>query len=310
MQRYIIIRFGQAVITLLGVSVIVFTLVRLTGSPVDVLTPHDATTADIEQMKKLWGLDKSLFEQYFVFLSNVVQGDFGPSFYRRGTTAMSQVMEALPNTLQLAGFAIVISVLIAVPIGVITAVKKDTPFDWIGKTVALLGQSLPSFWLAIVLIWTFSVRLGWTPVAGMGGIKHMILPSVALGWFSVAAFMRLTRSAMLTALDSEYMKFARIKGIPGWKVVWKHGFKNASIPPLTLFSIIVGTLVTGFVTIEVVFAWPGVGMLALQAVRARDYAVIQAIVLLTATMFIALNLIVDILYAYLDPRIRYGSPGR
>ncbi len=309
MQRYILIRLFQAALALIGVSIIVFVLIRLTGSPIDVLAPVDARPEDIERLNRLWGFDKPLYQQYFVFLSNAVQFDFGESLKFQGQSAMSLIGDAIPASLQLGGAALLFSVLMAVPIGVISAVKKGTPIDMIGKLIALLGQSLPPFWLGIVLIWIFSVNLGWLPVSGRGGVTHLILPAAALGWFSVAAFMRLTRSAMLNVLDSEYIKFARIKGTPEWKVVWKHALKNAAIPPLTLFGIVAGILVTGVVTLETVFAWPGVGQLALAAVLARDYAVVQGLVILISAMFIAINLIVDILYAYIDPRVRYGAGG-
>ena len=307
MQRYIVIRLFQAVLALIGVSIIVFTLVRITGSPLDVLAPADATEEDLRRVAALWGFDKPLWEQYFLFVGNALRLDFGPSIKFQGQSAMDLIGGAIPASLQLAGFAMFVSVIMAVPIGVISAVKKGTPIDMIGKVIALLGQSLPPFWLGIVLIWIFSVNLGWLPVSGRGGFTHIILPGVALGWFSVAAFMRLTRSAMLNVLDSEYVKFARIKGAPEWKVVWKHALKNAAIPPLTLFGIIAGIMVTGVVTLETVFAWPGIGQLALTSVRARDYSVVQGLVILISAMFITINLIVDILYAYIDPRVRYGG---
>ena len=218
---------------------------------------------------------------------------------------MELVFLHLPATLQLAGLSIAVAVLLAVPIGIMSAVKKGTMLDTVGKLIALLGQSLPSFWLAIVLIWIFAVKLGWFPTSGRGGFDHMILPGVALGWFSVASFMRLTRSSMLNVLDSEYIKLARIKGLPEWKVVWKHGLKNAAIPPLTVFGAIVVSQMTGSVTIETVFAWPGIGLLALQAVNARDYQVIQAVTMFISVLFIGMNLLIDILYAYIDPRIRF-----
>ena len=231
MQRYILIRLFQAVIALVGVSIIVFTLVRVSGSPLDVLTPIDASPDDLARVSALWGLDKPLLQQYLVFVGNALQLDFGPSLKFQGQSAMSLIGASIPATLQLTGFALLFSIMMAVPIGVISAVKKGTIFDAAGKTVALLGQSLPSFWLAIVLIWVFSVTLGWLPVSGRDGFLNMILPGVALGWFSVAAFMRLTRSAMLNVLDSEYIKFARVKGLSESKVVWKHALKNAAIPP-------------------------------------------------------------------------------
>ena len=310
MQRYIVIPLFHAVLALIGVSIIVFALIRIAGSPLDVLAPLNATEEDRARVAALWGFDRPLHEQYFRFVWNALQLNFGDSIKFQGQTAMGLIGEALPASLQLAGFALLFSVLMAVPIGVVSAVKKGTLIDMLGKIVALLGQSLPPFWLGIVLIWIFAVNLGWLPVSGRGGFSHVVLPGVALGWFSVAAFMRLTRSAMLNVLDTEYVKFARIKGTPEWKVVWKHALKNAAIPPLTLFGIVAGIMVTGVVTLETVFAWPGIGQLALTAVLARDYAVVQGLVLLISAIFITINLVVDVLYAYIDPRVRYtGARG-
>ena len=306
MQRYILMRLIQSVFTLIGVSIIVFSLARLSGNPLDVLLPDEADDETFERISELWGLNDPWYTQYFTFVKNASRGEFGPSFKWQGRTAMELVFLHLPATLQLAGFSILVSVVLAVPIGVISAVKKGTMVDTVGKLIALLGQSLPSFWLAIVLIWIFAVKLGWFPTSGRGGFDHMILPGVALGWFSVAAFMRLTRSSMLNVLDSEYIKLARIKGLPEWKVVWKHGLKNAAIPPLTVFGAIVVGQMTGSVTIETVFAWPGIGLLALQAVNARDYQVIQAVTMFISVLFIGMNLLIDILYAYIDPRVRFS----
>jgi peptide/nickel transport system permease protein len=305
MQRYITVRLLQSVLTILVMSVIVFSLARVTGNPLDVLLPLEATPEDYERVAKHWGLDKPLYVQYFVFLTKAVRGDFGMSWKWQGHSAMGLVMERLPATLELAGLALFISVVIAVPVGVLAAVTKDKPFDYAGKIIALLGQSLPSFWLGIVLMWIFAVTLGWLPTSGRGGISHMILPAVCLGWFQVAAMMRLVRSAMLDVLDSEFVKLARVKGLAEWKVVWKHCLRNAAIAPLTYFAITAGVLLTGSVVTESVFAWPGTGLLAVDAVRARDFQVVQAIVIVFASVFIFTNLVVDILYAYLDPRIRY-----
>ena len=218
---------------------------------------------------------------------------------------MGLVIERLPATLQLAGVAIAISVMLALPFGVLTAVWKDTLFDSVGKIVALLGQSLPSFWLGIVLMWIFAVHLGWLPTSGRGTWYHMVLPAICLGWFQVAAMMRLIRSSMLDVLDSEFVKLTRVKGLPEWKVVWKHCLRNAAIAPLTYFAVTAGVLLTGSVVIESVFAWPGTGLLAVDAVRARDFQVVQAIVIVFSSVFLMVNLVVDILYAYIDPRIRY-----
>jgi len=246
-----------------------------------------------------------MYEQYFVFLGKALRGDFGTSWKWQGHTAMGLVVERLPATLQLAGVAITISILLALPFGVLTAVWKDTFFDSLGKLVALLGQSVPSFWLGIVLMWIFAVSLGWLPTSGRGTVYHMILPAICLGWFQVAATMRLIRSSMLDVLDSEFVKLTRVKGLPEWKVVWKHCLRNAAIPPLTYFATTAGVLLTGSVIIESVFAWPGTGLLAVDAVRARDFQVVQAIVIVFSSVFLMANLVVDILYAYIDPRIRY-----
>ena len=305
MQRYIARRALQSLLAIWVMSLIVFTMARLSGNALDVMLPMEATQEDYDRLAKYWGLDKPLYVQYGVFISRAIQGDFGMSWKWPGRSAMGLVMERLPATLQLAGFALIVSALIALPIGVLSAVKKDTVWDTAGKVIALLGQSLPGFWLGIVLMWIFAVHLGWFPTSGRGGLQYMILPAIALGWFQVAAIMRLVRSSMLEVLDSEFVKLTRIKGLAEWKVVWKHCLRNAAIAPLTFFAIIAGVLMTGSVVTETVFSWPGTGMLAIDAVRARDYQVVQAVVILFSVIFILTNLFVDILYAYLDPRIRY-----
>jgi peptide/nickel transport system permease protein len=223
----------------------------------------------------------------------------------QGRSAMELVTERLPATLELAGVALLVSVILALPIGVLAAVAKGSNWDTSAKIVALLGQSLPAFWLGIVLMWIFAVMLPWLPSSGRGGFAHLILPAITLGWFQVAVIMRLVRSSMLEVLDSEFVKLARVKGIPEWKVVWKHCLRNASIAPLTVFAIIAGSLLTGSVVTETVFTWPGVGLLVVDAVRSRDFQVVQAVVIMFAGIFILCNLLVDIAYAYLDPRIRY-----
>ena len=305
MQRYIARRALQSLLAIWVMSLVVFTLARFSGNPLDVMLPLEATAEDYERVSKHWGLDKPLHTQYLIFVSRALQGDFGMSWKWPGRHAMDLVWERLPATLQLAGFALLVSVLIALPIGVLSAVKKGTPWDTAAKVIALLGQSLPGFWLGIVLMWIFAVHLGWFPTSGQGGLKYMILPAITLGWFQVAAIMRLVRSSMLEVLDSEFVKLTRIKGLAEWKVVWKHCLRNASIAPITFFAIIAGVLMTGSVVTESVFSWPGTGLLVIDAVRARDFQVVQAVVIVFAGIFILTNLLVDILYAYLDPRIRY-----
>jgi peptide/nickel transport system permease protein len=238
-------------------------------------------------------------------LNNIFHGNLGFSIKWPGKNSADLIASRLPATLKLASFALLVAPAMALPIGVMVAVKEDTGIDYAGKIFALLGQSLPSFWLGILLMWVFAVMLGWLPSSGTGGIKHFILPAIALGYFQVAAIMRLTRSSMLEVLDSEYVKLARIKGLPEWKVIWKHSLRNAAIAPLTYFGLLLGGFMTGSVVIETVFAWPGVGLLAIDALRARDFQVVQSIVLFFAVIYIVCNLLVDILYAYVDPRIRY-----
>ena len=288
-------------------SVIVFSLARLSGNPMDVLLPEDATVQDFEIMSERWGLDKPLHIQYLVYVGNVLRGDFGTSIKWPGRSTRDLIFARLPATLELSFLALIVAALLALPLGVLVAVKKDTGIDYAGKVVALLGQAAPSFWVGIVLIWIFAVTLEWLPASGRDGPTSLILPAFALGWFQVAAVMRLTRSSMLEVLDSEYVKLARIKGIPNWKVIWKHCLRNAAIAPLTYFGFILGGFLTGSVVTETVFAWPGVGLLAIDALRARDFQVVQSVVLFFGVIYIASNLLVDILYAYLDPRIRYTS---
>ncbi len=306
MQRFILMRFGQAILAFFAVSIIVFALARITGNPLDTMLSFEAG-ADPEQralIEAYWGLDKSLPEQYGKFIWNAIHGDFGDSFKWR-LPASDLIRSRLVNTFLLAGIAIVVATAIAVPLGVLSAVKKNSPLDYFGKILALIGQSAPPFWLGLLLMWIFAVQLDLVQTSGKGGITSFILPATALGLFWVAALMRLVRSSMLDVLDSEYVKLARIKGLAEWKVIWKHVLRNASIAPLTFFGLILGNLLLGSVSIETVFQWPGLGFLAFEAVFARDYPLVQGIVLVFSAIFIAVNLLVDILYAYLDPRIRY-----
>lgn len=305
MQKYIARRLFQTLLTLLAVSVIVFALARLSGDPRDVLLPMEATQEDRARISERWGLDKPLYIQYLTFAGNVLKGDFGESLKWPGQKSINLVMTRIGASLQLAAVAIVFSVIVAVPIGVLSAVYKNSRFDYAGKVVALLGQSVPHFWLGIVLMWIFAVHLGWLPSSGRGTVWHLILPAIVIGWFQVAALMRLVRSSMLEALDSEFVKLARIKGASERVVIWRHALRNAAITPLTYFGVMIGYLMVGSITTEVVFSWPGAGLLLVDAVRARDFPVVQTVVLVFATIFILSNFLVDILYAFLDPRIRY-----
>lgn len=304
MTRYIIIRVSQGIIALILSSIVVFLLLRLTGDPVMMLLPPDASLEDIATLRTHLGLDKSYFEQYFLFMANVVQGDFGDSLvYRR--PVMDLIAAKFPATLLLALTANVFALLIALPVGVFAATKRGKWQDTLAKAVAITGQSIPAFWLGIILIQIFSVQLGWLPSAGYGSLKNLILPAVALGFSSVAAVLRLTRSSMLDVLGSDYVRLARIKGLPERLVIWKHALRNALIPVVTLFSLHFVWALAGSVVVESIFSWPGVGKLAFEAVKLRDFPVEQAILLIFTAMFILVNLVVDILYCFLDPRVRY-----
>lgn len=306
MLRFILTRFFHAIISLLAVTVIVFSLSHLTGNPIDALLPDDATPQQIEALTKHLGLDRPYHVQYLTFMQNALVGDFGESTKWKGNTAAEVVLQRLPATLKLGGLAMLIALVVAIPLGVIAAVKKNSFIDTIASGVALLGQSLPAFWLGIVLMWIFAVTLGWFPTSGYGGLSYMILPAVAMAWFQIAALTRLTRSAMLEVLDAEYIKLARVKGVKEPVVIWKHAFRNAAIVPITYFGVLAGSLLTGSVVIETVFAWPGTGLLAIDAIRGRDFPVVQSVVMFFAVFYLFANFLVDIVYAAIDPRIRYS----
>lgn len=306
MLRFILTRFFHAIISLLAVTVIVFSLSHLTGNPIDALLPDDATPQQIEALTKHLGLDRPYHVQYLTFMQNALVGDFGESTKWKGNTAAEVVLQRLPATLKLGGLAMLIALVVAIPLGVIAAVKKNSYVDTIASGVALLGQSLPAFWLGIVLMWIFAVTLGWFPTSGYGGLSYMILPAVAMAWFQIAALTRLTRSAMLEVLDAEYIKLARVKGVKEPVVIWKHAFRNAAIVPITYFGVLAGSLLTGSVVIETVFAWPGTGLLAIDAIRGRDFPVVQSVVMFFAVFYLFANFLVDIVYAAIDPRIRYS----
>jgi ABC-type dipeptide/oligopeptide/nickel transport system permease component len=303
MQRYVLRRILQSLLTLLVLSLLIFIVCRLTGDPVLLMLPDDASHEDVAQLRTALGLDRPLPVQYWLFLRSAMQGDFGRSI-KGQVPVLDLIKERLPNSIRLAIVSLLITVVLAFPLGVMAAVKKGTAIDTLANLIAVLGQSLPQFWVGIVLIQIFAVHLRWLPVAGTGSLWHYILPGFTLGWFLVAGIMRLLRSSMLDVLDSEFVKLARIKGVPGWSVVWKHALKNAVMPVLTFAAIYLAILITGAILVETVFAWPGIGQLIYQGIVYRDFPVIQAVVLLTAVIVVTVNFVVDITYAYLDPRIR------
>jgi ABC-type dipeptide/oligopeptide/nickel transport system permease component len=286
-------------------SVVVFILARATGDPLQMILPMNATEEDYANARAYLGLDRPYVEQYFSFVGRAVIGDFGNSLRAR-RPVIELIRDRLPNSLKLAGFAMTVSIAMAFPLGVMAAVKKDTGVDRAAQIISVLGQSLPTFWLAIVLVEFVAGRWQWLPAGGIEGFSSYVLPGFTLGWFVVAGMMRLLRSGMLEVLDSEYVKLARVKGVIEPRVVWVHALKNALIPVVTFAGIYFSILVTTAIVVETVFAWPGLGRLAYEGITARDFPVIQAVVLVTAAIVTVVNLGVDCLYALIDPRIRYA----
>ena len=303
MQRYIVRRVGEAVLALFALSIIIFLMVRLTGDPALLMLPPDAGADALEDIRHSMGLDKPLVAQYGLFIRDYATGSFGDSL-RSKTPVSDLIKDRLPNSLKLVGAAALIVLLIAIPLGVLSAVYKGTWIDTLATGFAVLGQAIPVFWLGILMIQLFTVKLGWLPSSGMGGLDHYVMPAFALGFFTVAAIQRLLRSSMLEAMDSEYIKLARIKGLSEFRVVWKHALRNSLISVITLGGIYIAILITLGILVEVVFAWPGMGRLMFQGIVFRDFPVVQAVVLISAGIVIFSSLVVDIAYAYLDPRIR------
>jgi peptide/nickel transport system permease protein len=298
-----VVRGFQSILSLIGMSLLIFILVRVSGDPVDLMRTSTTTEADLQNIRVQWGLDKSYPEQYWTFVSGVVRGDLGTSLIqRRPVTTM--IGEALPNSLSLAALGFIVGIGLALILGVLAATARDTWLDNGVKFLAILGQALPGFWLAIVAIYIFSVYWRLLPTSGTGDASHYVLPVAVLAFFLMPGMMRLVRSSMLDVLGSEYVKLARIKGMPERTVIWKHALRNALIAPLTAAGAIFAGLITGAVILETVFAWPGVGRLMVTAVSGRDFPVVQGITLMVAAVVLVVNLLVDIAYAYVDPRIR------
>lgn len=304
MTRYLLFRFLQALLNLLFVATLVFALVRLTGDPVTLLVPDYASTAVIAHVRADLGLDQPLYDQYVHFLRNLAHFDLGTS-WTTSEPVKDIIEQHFMATLMLSGVALGIAILIALPLGLLSAVYKGTPIDVFARIVALLGQSMPSFYFSIMLILIFAVGLRALPVAGQGGPRTYVLPGLALGWAAVAGVVRLTRSSMLDVLDADYIRMAHAKGLAPRTVIVKHALRNALIPVVTFVGLVISGFLGGAVVVESIFDWPGVGQMTLNAVQTRDYPVIQGAVLVVAACFIVINLIVDVLYVFLDPRIRF-----
>ncbi|MGE5269541.1 MAG: ABC transporter permease [Thiohalocapsa sp.] len=306
MGQFIARRVIYSLITLFILSLTIFTVVRLTGDPVTFLAEPGMSRADLQQLRVEWGLDRPLPLQYVSFVKNVFTGELGNSFnYQMPVSTL--YFQRLPNSLELAFAATLISFLIGIPAGLISAVRVNTAWDSAGKVIALFGLAVPGFWLGLVLILVFSVWLQWLPTSGQGGISHLIMPALALGWYFAASLLRLTRSSMLEVMRSEYIKLARLKGLPGYVVIAMHAFKNALIPVLTLAGVNLVIMINAGVIIEVIFAWPGIGRLLYEGIFQRDFPLVQGVVMEAGIMIVVINLLVDFLYAYIDPRIRLAK---
>ena len=294
----------QAIISMFVVSIAVFGVVRLSGDPLQLLLPDEAPPEQYEQMKKLLHLDRPIVVQYGEWISRMAVGDLGTSTSAR-VPVVKLIRERLPNTLQLAAVAFAFTLAFGLTVGVYAAAFRGTVLDALARGFAVLGQAQPNFWTGIIFILVFAVYLGWLPAGGKSGWESVILPAITLGWLPVAGVMRLTRSSMLQVLNSEYVKLARIKGVNEFQVLWKHSLKNAALPVLTYSSLVFISMITGSIITETVFAWPGIGRLVLTAVVNRDFPIIQGVVLMFSAWYIVGNLLIDITYAYLNPKVRY-----
>jgi peptide/nickel transport system permease protein len=306
MWRYLAGRLLQTVLSMLVVVSIVFVLTRLSGNPIFLLLDVNATQRDQEILARHLGLDRPLPVQYGLYVMNIAMGDFGHSIISR-RPVVEHIWERLPATVELGFVAMFLSVLLGVPLGMYSAVRRGGTMDSGARVFAVLGQSMPTFWLGLMLILFFGVVLGVLPAGGRGTIWHLILPAFTLGYFTSAAILRLTRSAMLEVLGSDYIKFARLKGLHEQVVVWKHGLRNALLPVVTFAVLLFVQFLGGAVVTETVFAWPGLGRLILESITTRDYPIVQAGVLVLSALYLTGNLCVDLLYSYLNPRIRHAG---
>lgn len=305
LKRYLWRRFGHSILVILGVSAVVFFVIHLTGDPAALLLPMDASPEEVARFREAMGFNDPLYLQYWYFLKKALVGNFGLSL-RHQQPALAMVVERMPATLELTLGALLVALLVAVPLGVASASRRYSLVDNLGSTLGLLGQSMPVYWQGIMLILIFSVSLRWLPAAGRGGLDHLVLPAVTLGTYSAATIMRLLRSGLLEVLKQDYVRTARSKGLSERVVVYKHALRNALLPVLTVVGLQFGSLLGGAVITETVFAWPGVGRLIFQAINNRDFPLVQAAVFILALIIVTVNFLTDILYTYLDPRVRYS----
>ena len=303
MKAVLLKGLANSLVSILGASLIIFVISRLSGDPVSLMLPIDAPQSAIQALRENLGLDRPIWQQYLLFLSHAVRGDFGQS-YRWQMPALQLVLERLPATIELATAAFAFSIMLAIPLGVLSAVYRGSWVDQIGRIIAMTGQAVPSFWVGLILILVFAVDLGWLPAFGADSPKHVILPAISLGWYPVAAQTRIIRSGMLEVLDSDYIRMGRAVGTPERLLIWKYAFRNALLPLVTIMGVYFAAMLSGAFVVETVFAWPGLGRTVVEAVFSRDYPVVQAGVLITSIVFILSNFLVDLSYSLIDPRIR------
>jgi peptide/nickel transport system permease protein len=309
MQGFLLRRLGQVLVTLFGVITLIFFVQRLTGDPTFLLVPETATQADIDALRHTLGLDRPLFVQYLSFLQQIAGFDLGQSVVQN-VPVSTIIASRLPYTLQLAAGALTVACGIGIPVGIVLALYRQTAAARMLAGVVFAAQSMPTFWSGIMLIMLFAVTLGWLPPSSVGGFENLIMPSVALGLLSMATFARITRTAILDELTRDYVRSARARGATMGRLLTRHLARNASIPVITVAAIEISNLLAGAVIVETVFAWPGLGQVTVQSILARDFMVVQGVVLMGAFVTIALNLLADILYSAVDPRIRLDGVRR
>jgi ABC-type dipeptide/oligopeptide/nickel transport system permease component len=306
MTAYVVQRLLLAILVVFGVSIVTFFLTFLSGDPAILMLPPDASAEQMARFRRDWGFDQPIIVQYGNFLWRAIQGDMGTSL-RHGTPALPLIAERLPATFQLTVTAMLVAVALAVPLGIISATHRGSPIDLLSMTIALIGQAIPNFWLSIMAILLFAVTLGWLPTSGRGTWLHVVMPAGVLAIGLMALLTRLARSTMLEVLSEDYVRTARAKGLREWAVLSRHALRNALIPLVTVIGLQFGYILGGAVVIETVFTWPGVGLFTIQAITNRDYPVVQAAVLILSSAVVLINLLVDLLYGLLDPRIRIGA---
>lgn len=306
MRRYLTIQLAQFVLVIWGVSLAVFVMVRLTGDPVGIMLPPDATREQADDLRTRLGLDQPLPVQYAVWIGNVARGDFGRAFFSGRQPALDLILQRLPATALLAALGLGLSLIIAVPLGILAAVKRNSWLDTAATAFVVSGQAMPGFWFGIILIIVFAVMLKWVPVSGAGGWKNLVLPTTVLGLLLAPTKMRLIRSRMVDVLTSDYIRTARAKGVPERWVLWNHALRNVSITLVSIVGLQFARLMEGAIVVETVFAWPGLGTLLVSSINNSDYPIVQAGVFVIATITVTANLLTDLMVAAIDPRVRLG----